>query len=50
MADYNPNAGNMGEQYHDIERQEDHMGAFSNSSAQGAGPQGVHGNRVHFQD
>ena len=40
----------MGEQYHDIERQEDHLGAFSNSSAQGAGPQGIQGNRVHFQD
>lgn len=40
----------MGEQYQDIERQEDPMGAFSNSSAQGAGPQGIQGNRVHFQD
>ena len=26
------------------------MGAFSNSSAQGAGPQGIQGTRVHFQD
>lgn len=51
MAEYgqsNTNAGNMAEQY-DIERQEE-PGAFSNGSAQGAGPQGIQGNRVTFQD
>ena len=51
MADFNQNAqqnaGNMGDQY---ERQGDHIGAFANGLAQGAGPQGNQGTRVHFQD
>lgn len=48
--DNNPNAGPLGQNYQDIERQEDHIAMYSNGSAQGNGPLGNQGNRVHFQD
>ena len=50
--DYNNNnAGYIGLNSEDIERQGDQIGVTSNDSVQGAGPSGGYqGNRVHFHD